>query len=163
MDLKRLGLIVGGAVSIGMLILSGYIAFTEQINSEIVRSWRFTILATLGAVFMYQYVLIKVSKARTQYNVPVPDMHGPPEFDRVVRAHMNTLENMPLFLPLLWLTALIWGDLWAGIFGWVWVIARFLYAWGYYREAGLRMCGFGISNSVNLLMLLGCLVGWLIG
>jgi glutathione S-transferase len=66
---------------------------------------------------------------------------------------------MPVFLPLLWLFAFIWGNSWAGLIGGAWVIARFLYAWGYYREVDLRFCGFGISSTVNLLMLLGCIDG----
>jgi aldose sugar dehydrogenase len=90
-------------------------------------------------------------------------MTGPDEFNRVVRVHLNTLENLPLFLPLLWIFAFLWGDVWGGIFGGTWVLGRLLYAWGYYRAVALRTCGFGIASSVVLLLLVGCAYGLIRG
>jgi uncharacterized membrane protein YecN with MAPEG domain len=157
--MKRLGRIVGICVSLILFISFIYLVASSDPSGAFVSQWRFTSLATLGAMIVYQYVSLQVNKTRGLYKIPLPEMTGPDHFNRVFRVHMNTLENMPLFLPLLWLFALIWGDLWAGIFGAVWVAARFLYAWGYYREVALRVCGFGISSTVNLLMLLGCIYG----
>jgi uncharacterized membrane protein YecN with MAPEG domain len=157
--MRKLGFIVGIGVSLLLLAAFVYRLVTSAPAPDFVSEWRYTSMATIGAMIVYWYVMLQVNKARTLHKVSVPEMTGPDHFNRVVRVHMNTLENMPLFLPLLWLFALLWGDAWAGAFGGVWVIARFLYAWGYYREAALRVCGFGMSSSVNLLMLAGCIYG----
>ena len=110
-----------------------------------------------GAVMTSRARMGTFLRSRPVYQVPLPEESGPDGFNRVFLVHMNTLENVPLFLPLLWLFAAAWGDTWAGIFGGAWVAGRFLYAWGYYRAVSLRLCGFGISSSAALLMLAACL------
>ena len=160
---RRAGMALAVVVSLALLLALGYLLVVVTPDTSVIAPWRFTTLATLGAVIVYQYVSLQVNQARRLHRVPLPQTTGPEHFNRVYRVHMNTLENMPLFLPLLWLFAAFWGDAWAGAFGACWVAARFLYAWGYYRAVPLRVCGFGISSTVNLAMLVACLYGAISG
>ena len=155
--LKRAGLVLSLVVTLALLATLIWLFATRTPDHSLIGPWRYTALATLGVVIVLQYVSLQVGRARHVFQVALPEVSGPDGFNRVFRVHMNTLENVPLFLPLLWLFAAAWGDTWAGVFGGAWVAGRFLYAWGYYRAVALRLCGFGISSSVTLLMLAACL------
>jgi len=117
-----------------------------------------SIVVTL-ALFVYIAFAMKVGKARAKYNVPAPLTDGPVEFQRVFRVHINTLEQIVIFLPALVIFASAWGDLSAAIVGVFWPLGRLLYARAYYAEAGKRGPGFGISFLSSVILLVGGLVG----
>jgi glutathione S-transferase len=114
-------------------------------------------LVTVFALALYFVLTINVSRARAKYGVPVPQMTGNPDFERVVRVHYNTLEQLIFFLPLLWVFSLYVNPVWGSAIGTVWVIGRGLYAWGYYKAAEKRGLGFAIASLSGLLLLLGSL------
>src|SRR3954451_20663955 len=93
--------------------------------------YHFSALVTLLAILVYVYASILVSRARAKFGVKLPAISGNPDFERVFRAHMNTLEWLPIFLPSLWLFAVYIGDPFAAGLGLVWVIGRILYILGY--------------------------------
>jgi glutathione S-transferase len=64
-----------------------------------------------------------------------------------------------MHLPALWIFAIAWGDLWAGILGFIFVIGRILYALGYYEAAEKRGRGFGIASLATIVLTLGALMG----
>jgi uncharacterized membrane protein YecN with MAPEG domain len=161
--LKRVGLVVSFAAGAALLGALAWLLATRRPDASLIAPWRWTALATLGAMIVYQYVSLQVNRARHEYQVRLPEVTGPDGFNRVFRVHMNTLESLPLFLPLLWLSAATWGDVWAGALGAAWVVGRFLFAWGYYRAVSLRVCGFGISNTVCVVMLVSCAYGVIAG
>jgi glutathione S-transferase len=86
-------------------------------------------------------------------------MTGNAEFDRIFRVQMNTLEWMPIFLPLLWLFAYYVSDLWAAALGVVWIGARAWYLVGYTRAPDKRAPGFALQAAVCIVLLLGTLAG----
>lgn len=118
----------------------------------------FASLATLFALAVYVWTTLVVGKARAIYNVPAPAMTGDVEFEKRVRVQMNTLEQIAVLLPALWLCALWVGDLAAGIGGAVWALARVFYALGYYADPKKRGPGFGIAFLVTVAMLAAALV-----
>ena len=65
-------------------------------------------------------------------------MSGHPVFERVVRVQTNTLEQMPILLPALWLAAATQGDGLAAAIGGAFLALRVLYAWQYARAPGRR-------------------------
>jgi glutathione S-transferase len=115
-------------------------------------------LATLFALGVYVWTMLVVGKARATYKIPAPAMTGDVEFEKRVRVQMNTLEQLVVLLPALWLCALWVGDLWAGIGGAVWALARVFYATGYYADPKKRGPGFGIAFLAAIAMLAAVLV-----
>ena len=116
-----------------------------------------TALVAVLSLFVYIWAILRVGKARAKYNVHAPLVDGPPEFQRVFRVHMNTLEQLVIFLPALALFASAWGDLAAAIVGIFWPVGRVLYALGYFRAPEKRSAGFGISFLSSVILLLGAL------
>lgn len=119
----------------------------------------YTAIVTALALFVYIWVILKVGGARAKYGVKAPSIDGPPEFQRVFRVQQNTLEQLALFLPALWLYAAAWGDLGAGIIGLVWPIGRVVYALGYYNAAEKRAAGFGLTFLPSAILLIGGTIG----
>ena len=119
----------------------------------------YSMLVLALALSVYIWVVLKVGKARGQYGVLAPEENGPPEFRRVYRVHMNTLEQLVLFVPALGIFALAWGDVIAACIGVVWPIGRVLYALGYYKAAEKRGPGFGLSFLSSIILLIGGAVG----
>ena len=84
--------------------------------------YHLTALVTLLAILVYFYSSVLVSRARGTFGVKLPAISGNPDFERVFRAQMNTLEWLPIFLPSLWLFAIYVSDGIAAAIGLVWVI-----------------------------------------
>ena len=80
----------------------------------------YTAIVTLLAVLFYFFLATRVAAARGTFGVKLPAIAGQVDFERVFRVHMNTLEWMPIFLPLLWLCAIYFSDAaqrWSASFG----------------------------------------------
>ena len=119
----------------------------------------YTALVTVLTVLFYSYTVFLVGRARAQFKVPAPAMSGHPDFDRIFRVQMNSLEWMPIFLPLLWLFAFYVTDVAAAALGLVWIAARILYVVHYTEAAGRRGLGFTVQTAVCVGLLVGALAG----
>lgn len=117
----------------------------------------FAALATGLAILIYIWTGALVGPARKKHGVDYPNTQGPDDFNRVWRAHQNTLEQLVVFLPSLWLFSLIVSDMWAGVLGAVWGLARVLYVRGYVVAAPKRGLGFLIAFLCTAALLLGAL------
>lgn len=104
-------------------------------------------------------ITINVGRARAKYKVLPPQMTGDANFERVLRVQQNTIEQMVLFLPALWIFSFYVNSLWGTAIGAIWLLGRVIYAWGYYQAAEKRMIGFVISTFSSVVLLLGALVG----
>jgi glutathione S-transferase len=124
--------------------------------------YHFTALVTCLAILFYFFTSIQVSKARSAFGIKVPATSGHPDFERVFRVQMNTLEWMPIFLPSLWLFAIYISDPVAAVLGAVWIAGRVLYMTGYSQAAAKRGRGFAIQAGAAILLWLGALgaIGW---
>lgn len=112
-----------------------------------------TAWVTLAGLTVYFWTGIVAGRARAKYGVAAPSMDGPDAFLRCQRVQMNTLEQLPLFLPPLWMCGYFAGDRWAAAFGLLWCVGRIVYALAYYRDPARRSAGYGISLSAcGLLM-----------
>ena len=119
--------------------------------------YHFTALVTCLAVLMYFFTSTRVARARAAFGVKVPATTGNPDFERVFRVQMNTLEWMPIFLPSLWLFAIYISDPIAAVVGLVWIAGRILYMTGYSEAAEKRGRGFGIQALAAGILLFGAL------
>jgi glutathione S-transferase len=119
--------------------------------------FHFTALVTCLAMLFYFYTGIRVGKARETFGVKAPAITGNPDFERVFRVQMNTLEWMPIFLPSLWLFAIYISDPIAAALGLVWIAGRILYLTGYSQAAAKRGPGFGIQALAVAVLWVGAL------
>lgn len=116
-------------------------------------------LVTAIALLVYLVLTVNVGRARAKYKIMPPQMSGNPNFERVVRVQQNTLEQLVLFLPALWLFSEFVSPTWGAGLGAIWVVGRIIYAWGYYQAAEKRTIGFAIGSLTLLTLLGGSLVG----
>jgi glutathione S-transferase len=118
-------------------------------------------IVTIIAVLVYFYMGLRVGQARTKYKIAAPAMTGDPMFERAVRVHMNTLEQIIVFLPLLWIATVYFRTLaWLpAALGVLWIVGRLLYMQGYMQAPEKRGMGFGIAALANLGLLILAIVG----
>ena len=119
--------------------------------------FHFTALVTCLAILFYFFTTLQVSKARAAFGIKVPATSGNPDFERVFRVQMNTLEWMPIFLPSLWLFAIYISDPGAAVLGLIWIAGRALYMTGYSQAAAKRGRGFGIQAAAAIILWVGAL------
>lgn len=122
-------------------------------------AYPFSALVTLGALALYFLFTINVSRARVRYNVLAPSTDGPDEFMRRYRVHVNTSEQIILFLPLLWLSALTVHDGLAAAIGIFWPVGRIIYARAYYRNPAKRGPGYIVGLSTDIALFLVAVYG----
>ncbi len=124
-----------------------------------IKQFQVTGLITILSLVLFYILTINVGIARAKYKVPVPQITGDENFERVFRVQQNTLEQLIMFIPALWIFSIFVNAIAANILGGIWIIGRILYAWGYYIEASKRFLGFAISSTIALVLLLGSLIG----
>ncbi|MGO8918163.1 MAG: MAPEG family protein [Stellaceae bacterium] len=116
-------------------------------------------LVTGLALLVYLWTMIACMRARGRTGVKAPAVTGNAEFERYFRIQQNTIEQLVLFLPSLWLFSLELSQLWAGLIGLVFVAGRTLYVVSYARDPAARGPSFTIGFLATLLLLLGGLAG----
>jgi uncharacterized membrane protein YecN with MAPEG domain len=114
-------------------------------------------LVTLLALLTYVWMGLQVGRARGKTGIAAPAMTGDPLLERTIRAHLNTLEWLPIFLASLWVFAIYWNDLVAAGLGVLWIVGRILYQTGYVAEAGKRATGMMIQTLAVAVLLFGAL------
>ncbi|GAB4153576.1 MAG: hypothetical protein Tsb0016_26090 [Sphingomonadales bacterium] len=124
-------------------------------------TYPWTVGASLLAILVLIWLMGRVGTARGKYKISAPATAGDPAFERVYRAHLNSVEQFVLFLPALWLFAAAWGDAAAGILGLLWSLARVHYAIAYGRAAEKRGLGMMAGFMVLLALVLGAAAKWL--
>jgi glutathione S-transferase len=114
-------------------------------------------IVTLLAGLLCFGMALTVARAHGKTGILAPAMTGDPYLERCIRAHVNTLEWMPIFLPALWLFAVYWSPSWASALGAVWIIGRILYFRGYMSAPKGRFPGFFIQSVAVFSLSLGAL------
>jgi glutathione S-transferase len=122
-------------------------------------------VTTLVALFYY-YTAVKVSTLRLKYKIEAPACSGQVEFERAYRVQMNTLEQMAILLPLMWV-ATLYPILWTWmtpLLGVIWVISRIIYLRAYMAGPEKRLTGWIIGAFCNLALLIlaisGLTIAW---
>jgi glutathione S-transferase len=120
---------------------------------------RYTAIVTLLAIALYFFFATRVAVAHGKFGVKLPATAGHPDFERVFRAHENTLEWMPTFLVPLWLCAIYFSDIAAAALGLLWIVGRIVYFVGYSRAVEKRLPGFFIQSTACMLLFVGAAAG----
>jgi glutathione S-transferase len=117
------------------------------------------VLVTLLVVVEYFYLSLMVGKCRSETGISAPTIIGDEKFERVFRVQQNTLEQLVMFFPALWIFGYyVSAEIGAGL-GMLFLIGRILYARGYVQDPDKRAPGFILGSLSLLVLLLGGLVG----
>lgn len=100
-----------------------------------------------------------VGKARGKYGVNAPATSGNEIFERYFRVQENTVEQLLLFVPGVWLFGTFISPIWAALLGAVFIVGRAIYAATYIADPKKRGLGFALSMLPNLALLIGALIG----
>ncbi len=122
------------------------------------------LVAMVTALALIQYFVfgLRVGQARGKYGIEAPATTGHPVFERHFRVHQNTMEQLVLFLPGLWLFATYVSTGIAAVAGVVFIVGRALYARAYVAEPKTREMGAVLTAGANGILLLGGLIGALV-
>jgi uncharacterized membrane protein YecN with MAPEG domain len=111
------------------------------------------------AVLQGFYFALHVGKARVKHEVNAPAISGSAEFERAFRIHANTIEQLVIFLPGLWMFGYYVNEqIGAGI-GLLFIIGRFVYRNAYLRDPKSRSAGFGIGALSMTVLVVGGMIG----
>lgn len=120
-------------------------------------------LVALLALLQLTLFSMLVGRARMQHHVRAPAVSGNEAFERAYRVQMNTIEQLVVFLPALYIAARYWPQPWAAALGAVYLVGRLVYRQAYLADPDKRGPGFMLTALPTLLLLLGGLVGVLRG
>lgn len=99
-------------------------------------------IVTALALLQFTWFSVQVGAMRAKHGVKAPAMSGPPEFERMMRVQQNTMEQLVVFLPAVWLHAFLVNPLWSAGIGLFFIIGRFIYRAAYLRDPSGRSVGF---------------------
>lgn len=116
-------------------------------------------LITVLALLQFIYFGILVGRARGRFGIKAPAMTGNEIFERYVRVQMNTLEQLVVFLPAIWIASVYVAAYWLALLGAVYLVGRFVYLRAYVAEPSKRSLGFSLTSVPMLLLLLIDLIG----
>lgn len=110
------------------------------------------------ALMLYMYMAYRVGTGRLKYNVEAPAVSGNPTWERLYRVQTNTVEQLVIFLPALWMFAYLGSPVWAAAVGLVFVVGRVIYMVSYVQDPARRTLGFGLGFLANVVLVIGVLV-----
>jgi glutathione S-transferase len=113
------------------------------------------------ALALLQFIVfgMKVGGARGKYGIKAPATTGNEVFERHFRVQQNTLEQLVVFVPGLYLFSHYFNPLWAAGLGTVYLLGRELYSASYVKDPAKRGPGFGLTFMPSAILLAGGLIG----
>ena len=119
----------------------------------------FVALVTLLLLFQYLTFMMLCGMARGKGGVQAPATTGDELFERALRVQVNTLEQLVITLPAMWISAMYYRPLVAAGLGLVFFLGRLLYRAGYMQDPAKRGPGMIIGFLANVALLLTALWG----
>ncbi len=116
-------------------------------------------IVTLLAILEYMFFTIRTGFTRQKYGVEAPATSGHPEWERYFRVQQNTLEQLLVFLPALWIFSIFLSPAVAAGIGCLFLVGRPLYYLGYVKDPARRTAGFLLGFLANAVLLVGALYG----
>jgi len=117
------------------------------------------VIVTVLVLIQYMYFGIQVGGTRARTGIDAPSMSGDPEFERMNRVHQNTLEQIVVLIPAMWMFAhVVERPLWGAGLGVVYLVGRFIYRSAYIKDPSTRTLGFALSFLPSAVMILWVLV-----
>jgi uncharacterized membrane protein YecN with MAPEG domain len=100
-----------------------------------------------------------VGGARGKYKIEAPATTGHPVFERYFRVQQNTLEQLVVLVPSMWLFGMYVSPSWAAGLGAVYLVGRIVYLQSYIKDPKKRSAGFGLSFLPVVVLVIGALWG----
>jgi uncharacterized membrane protein YecN with MAPEG domain len=116
-------------------------------------------IVTALILLQYFYFSISVGGARGRTGVKAPAVSGHSEFERYFRVQQNTLEQLVIVLPALWMFGTYADPRIGAALGVVFIIGRFIYAKTYVSDPSKRTVGFVTGFLATAILLFGGLGG----
>jgi uncharacterized MAPEG superfamily protein len=111
------------------------------------------------ALFEYIWLGVRVGAARGRFGVSAPATTGNETFERLYRVQHNTIEQLVIFLPSLYLFGTyVDAKIGAGV-GLVFIVGRLVYALAYVANPESRSLGFLLTFLANVTLLVGGMIG----
>lgn len=116
-------------------------------------------LVTLLLLFQYMVFMMMCGMARSRGQVKAPAVSGDEAFERAFRVQMNTVEQLVITLPALWISGYYFSANIAAALGLVFFLGRVLYRVGYMKDPKKRGPGMMIGFLANVALVLTALWG----
>jgi glutathione S-transferase len=116
-------------------------------------------IVTALALLQFMVFGFKVAKARGRYGVAAPAVAGNQTFERYFRVQQNTLEQLIVFLPGLYLFSHYYSPLVAAALGVIYLIGREIYAMTYVKDPKKREAGYALTVLPMAVLIFGGLFG----
>jgi glutathione S-transferase len=111
------------------------------------------------ALVQFLHFGFAVGRAREKYGVKAPATTGNEMFERYFRVQMNTLEQLVVFIPGIFLFAQYVEPRIAAILGFLFLAGRAWYFAQYVRDPAKRSAAFALSFLPMVILLAGALIG----
>jgi len=112
-------------------------------------------LIVLLAIVQYVWFTIQTGANRNKLGVKAPSVVGNKEWESLFRIQQNTLEQLIIFIPALFIFAYYLSAKWALIPGGIFIIGRQLYAIAYRKDPSKRVLGMTLTLLANVVLVLG--------
>lgn len=117
----------------------------------------YVILVTVALLVQYTFFSMRAGAARSKGDVKAPATSGDEYFERNLRIQMNTLEQLAVTLPAMWVCASYFRADIAAALGVTFLVGRFIYSAAYLNNPPSRGTGMIIGFLANMALLLCCL------
>ena len=115
------------------------------------------ILITMALLGQYLFFSGSVGFMRGKKGIQAPATGGNDEFERYLRVQINTLEQLIVTIPALWICAIYFRIDVAAVLGVIFLIGRFIYAAAYIKNPPNRSTGMVIGFLANIGLILCCI------
>jgi glutathione S-transferase len=116
-------------------------------------------IVTSMALMQVIFFAMQVGGARQKHGVDAPKTSGSDEFERHNRVHQNTMEQLIVILPAMWMFAYFVDPHWAAGIGLIFIFSRLMYRRAYLHDPKSRGLAFGIGIITQAILLLGSVIG----